>query len=164
MTWIMRPVINNRTNIIALLHKHDNLWIESYQKEKELHCCKCDDHFESSPVALLGGVVPRPNRKVYCTYLDNLKKNSTEVFIGQETNSKKWGKNGHKCDENTYVPILYKDKIICPNCLTEAIRPNRYKTLMAEHKTDTPLDTLLTRFSVVFFHKRKPQQVSFILF
>lgn len=156
--WIMKEIKNK---YITLLHKHDELWVEAYQKGQELFCSKCNEMYPNSEIALMANVCPRPNEYAYAVYDKYYRQLGLEINIKPTGDIGRWNKKGHVHGESTILPVLYASKTLCPHCTEEAPDPTQYMRLMRRHKLSEPVPTLTKGFRVVAYEKRKYREYMF---
>lgn len=122
MTWKIKYNLFNRH---ILMHKHGNVWAESYKKERDYFCCECDSKYESPHVAALTGVTARPNNRTYFEIYELFKGKVLRINPQPCTDISKWDSYGHTHEyenDKNYKNVKWKardinGKVCCPECL-----------------------------------------------
>lgn len=113
MNWIVK---NNLFNRNILLHQHEERWVEAYEKENNVFCCKCDEEYPHKRLLTLLDIFPRPNNRSYLEIYCNFRKKDLKINPSPP-NLDEWDEFGHQHQSGSWQPVLYQDQKICPNCL-----------------------------------------------
>lgn len=123
--WIIK---NNLFQKNLLLHRHDNIWVESYEKDNNVYCCKCDEEYTKKELLTLLDIFPRPNNRAYLEIYNYFRRKTLRINPSPpEPNS--WTDWGHIHGEEEWKPVIISGKKTCPNCL-ELAPEKEYKDLI----------------------------------
>ena len=171
--WVVRRTTRG-TAALPLLHQHDTRWAESYKKDNSLFCCQCGEEYPHPDFAFASDVTPRRDDSVYQTFDSRFIFVDTRVQTRPTGDLRRWGPYGHShltqakaarepeivaCD---LIPILYRERTVCPDCLEEAPNAEAYKALQEERGVAEPVKCLTCPFSQVVRIEREGGEVQFL--